>query len=195
MQRACSACIVIAAITGCASAVSDAETDDEAGLAAATPDGFDGAREARAERAPPRPAGQHEAALVANETFDGSTSAPITSTATAGDGSRYVAGVFSGSIRVGGFELGSHGGTDVFVARILPDGTVVWAQAVGSAADESNPKVSFSDGRVKLVAMTNGAVDCGQGPLNTWSSETFFLCTFGTDGAPINGGSFPTGRR
>ena len=135
-----------------------------------------------------------EGVVLASATFDDAWSSNGSSTATAPDGSRYVARVFSGSIRIGGTVLTSRGGADVFIARIRPDGTVAWARAVGSDGDESSPKVSFSDGRVKLVAMTDGAVDCGQGLLNTWSSESFFLCTFATDGTPINSASFPTGR-
>jgi hypothetical protein len=129
----------------------------------------------------------------ASRAFDAESIA--TSTATADDGSRYVAGVFSGTIRLGAHELQSRGGDDIFVARVRPPGGVAWARAIGSKGEESSPKVTFDDGRVTIVAMTNGAVDCGQGPLNTWSTETFFVCTFGPDGAPINGGTFPTGRQ
>ena len=119
----------------------------------------------------------------------------VTTSATAGDGSRYVAGTFSGVVRVGATVLTSHGGDDVFLARIGSDGQIGWARAVGSKGKESGAKVDFDDGRVKLVAMTDGAVDCGRGPLQTWSSEAFFLCTFAPDGTPIDGASFPTGRR
>ncbi|MBX3218454.1 MAG: hypothetical protein KF850_40990 [Labilithrix sp.] len=119
----------------------------------------------------------------------------VSSTASAEGGVRYVAGVFSGTIRLGEVELTSRGGDDVFVARVMPDGAVAWAHGLGSDRDESSPKVTFSDERVKIVAMTDGAADCGLGPLNSWSSETFFLCTFSVSGAPLNGASFPTGRR
>jgi hypothetical protein len=122
-------------------------------------------------------------------------SSVVTSSADDADGSHYVTGVFSGTIAIGAVLLESQGGKDIFIARLRPDGTVIWAQAIGSKNDEGGPKVTFSDGRVKLVGMTSGPVDCGQGPLNTWSTETFFLCTFGADGEPINGASFPTGRR
>jgi hypothetical protein len=121
--------------------------------------------------------------------------AKVTSTATTEDGLRYVAGVFSGSLEVGGLVLESHGGDDIFLAGLWPDSKVRWARAIGSKGNESAPKVTFAEGRVTLVAMTGGAVDCGAGPLNTWSSETFFVCTFGADGTPINGGTFPTGRQ
>jgi hypothetical protein len=118
----------------------------------------------------------------------------ITSSVTAPDGSRYVAGEFSGRFAFGGEVLTSRGGSDLFVAHILPDGTVAWVHAIGSPRTESGARISFEDGRVKLVAMSDGAVDCGKGPLSTWTTEAFFLCTFGANGAPLNGASFPTGR-
>lgn len=132
---------------------------------------------------------------VAVERFHARLGPTVTSSATAGDGTRYVAGVFSGSIQVGVLAITSHGGDDVFLARIRSDGRAEWARAVGSKGRESGVKVSFEDERVRLVAMTDGAVDCGRGPLQAWSSEAFFVCTFGPDGAPIGGASFPTGRR
>lgn len=116
------------------------------------------------------------------------------SSATGPDGSRYIARVFSGRLWIGATVLQSRGGTDVALARVRPGGALAWARAIGSDGDESDPRVSFSDDSVKLVAMTDGAVDCGQGLLNTWSSEAFFLCTFAPDGAPIYSASFPTGR-
>ncbi len=116
-----------------------------------------------------------------------------TSTAEGDDGSSYVAGVFSGMLVVGGVMLTSHGGDDVFVARLRPRGSAMWAQAIGGKQDEADPKVSFDDGRVTVVGMTGGAVDCGDGPIDGWTSRTFFVCTFDPDGRPRSGGTFPTG--
>jgi len=128
------------------------------------------------------------------ERLETSVGSSVTTTASAADGTTYVAGIFSGAIRFGSSVLTSHGADDVFLARIRPDGGVAWARAVGSKGTESGAKVDFDDGRVKLLAMTDGAVDCGRGPLKTWDSEAFFLCTFAVDGDPIDGASFPTGR-
>lgn len=129
------------------------------------------------------------------ERLEASIGSSATTSATGDDGTTYVAGIFSGALRIGSSVLTSHGGDDVFLASVAPDGRIAWSRAVGSKGKESGAKVSFEDGRVKLVAMTDGAVDCGRGPLQTWSSEAFFLCTFAPDGDPIDGASFPTGRR
>lgn len=149
---------------------------------------------AEPERWPVMEVGGSLAERGALERFETEVGASVASTASAADGTRYVAGIFSGALRVGATFLASRGGDDVFLARIRPDGGIAWARAVGSKGRESGAKVDFEDGRVKLLAMTDGAVDCGRGPFKTWSSEAFFFCTFGPDGEPIDGASFPTGR-
>jgi hypothetical protein len=110
------------------------------------------------------------------------------------DGSRYVVGVFSGIVRTGDIVLQSRGGDDVFLARLLPDGTVDWARAIGSQDDERAPRVELDAGRLSVIAMTRGTVDCGGGELRSFSGEAFFMCTFDERGKPLTGAAFPTGR-
>ncbi len=191
----------VAAKVGCGAAGLEESALDEAVLGETVDGGSGDAtgtdRAAFAEREQSEPSSyeaHHDDVVLASATFDDAWSSDGASSATGPDGSHYVARIFSGTFRIGTVMLRSRGGADVLLARIRPEGTVAWARAVGSQGDESNPRVSFSDDSVKLVAMTDGAVDCGQGPLNTWSSETFFLCTFEPDGTPINSASFPTGR-
>lgn len=197
MQRAGSVMATIVATAqlsgmslGCVSIPSDALTEPES-----SPMLLDRVKPSFASPAP-APV-QREAVAARDDRLEasGDSSKLVSSTTTGDDGSRYVAGVFAGTLVVGGVLLTSHGGDDIFVARLWPSGSVDWAEAIGSKRDERDPKVSFSDGRVKLVGMTSGAVDCGRGPLNTWSTETFFLCTFDTDGTPKSGATFPTGRQ
>ncbi|MBX3210206.1 MAG: hypothetical protein KF764_34560 [Labilithrix sp.] len=192
MTRAITAFVLVATTAGlaCSGASSGGDAPEE--LGASRQDEVE--RPPRAQREEPPP-GYDAPARATSTSLEGAARSSVTSTASGGDGVRYVAGVFSGSVRLGGVELTSRGGDDVFVARVGPDGTVAWARGVGSSRDEGSPKVSFSDQRVKLVAMTDGAADCGSGPLNEWSSEAFVLCTFAVDGTPLEGASFPTGRR
>lgn len=121
-------------------------------------------------------------------------SSEVTSTAPGADGSRYVAGVFKNKVVKGHFMLSSKGGDDVFLAHVLSDGTVAWARSIGSRGAESGPRVTFADGEVKVLAVTDGAVNCGRGSLARWSTEFFFFCTFDSEGKPLNGATFPTGR-
>jgi hypothetical protein len=189
--------VVIAAVAGtmsCGSSVVADQTEHENG--ASVPEIAEDFTRVVPEQDPTR---VEPGAVALRSTIDtsriGSRVAKVTSTATTDDGARYVAGVFSGSIEIGGVVLESRGGDDIFLAGLRSDSRVRWARAIGSKGTESAPKVTFEDGHVTLVAMTDDSVDCGSGPLNTWSSETFFVCTFGADGTPINGGTFPTGRQ
>jgi hypothetical protein len=120
---------------------------------------------------------------------------PEIDTSVPGEGGKtYVAGVFSGWFRADGTVVQSRGGDDIFVARLSKEGGVDWVRSVGSIEDERAPRLKLDDGRLTLVAMTKGAVDCGRGDLRTFDTETFFVCTFEEDGTPLGGGAFPTGR-
>jgi hypothetical protein len=119
----------------------------------------------------------------------------VTSTFEAKDGAIYEAGTFAGAVLLDGERLQSKGGDDVFLVKWNADGSRAWVRAVGSQAHESAPRVGdVEDGRVKLIGMTQGEMDCGSGPLPTWTSQTFFFCVFDSDdGAWLAGGTFPTG--
>jgi hypothetical protein len=95
---------------------------------------------------------------------------------------------------IGETLLRSKGDKDVFLMKIDSTGTFVWVRAVGSAYAEREPRVTLEGAEVNVIGMTDGAMDCGSGPLATWSSATFFFCIFGAaDGASLSGGVFPTG--
>jgi hypothetical protein len=121
---------------------------------------------------------------------DHSTSSSVSES----DGSRYLVGVFSGSFHAGDVVLQSRGEDDVFLMHVFSDGTVDWARGIGSEGEERQPRLTLDGGRLTVVAMTNGSVDCGLGELRTFDSETFFVCTFDERGNPLTGGAFPTGR-
>lgn len=126
--------------------------------------------------------------------FAGNPNAHVTSSVSASDGSRFIAGLFSGTMTVGDVVLHSRGGDDVFFARLLSDGTIDWIKSVGSRKSERGAHIKFDDDRVTLIAMMEAAVDCGSGPLYPWSSESFFVCVFDVTGEPLIGSAFPTGR-
>lgn len=143
----------------------------------------------------------HSAPPAAEDTDDavakGSTKPLVTSTTTDASGATYTAGTFSGSRKIGGVVMTSRGDLDVFLVKTAADGTPVWARAIGSALKETAPRISVESdtGRVTVIGMTTGEMDCGDGPLATYE-ETFFLCTFyGRDGATLESAAFPTGRQ
>ena len=109
-------------------------------------------------------------------------------------GATYAAGTFVDDVVIGGTVLKSKGDEDVFLLKVDALGTLEWVRAVGSAYAEKEPRVTLSGAEVNLIGMTAGRMDCGTGPLGSWSSATFFLCVFGaSDGTSVSGGVFPTG--
>lgn len=118
----------------------------------------------------------------------------VTSSAYDDLGNRYATGTFVGVLSIGNTVIRSRGDKDVFLLKLDSAGAFQWVRAVGSASAESAPRVTLeSTGRISVIGMTNGEMDCGSGPLPTWSSDTFFLCIFGRDGAALSSGVFPTG--
>lgn len=120
----------------------------------------------------------------------------VTSTITDASGALYATGTFIGNVRIGSFLIKSRGDKDVFLLKLDAERQLQWVRAVGSASLESAPRIDLEETKVTVVGMTkgNGDMDCGSGPLQQWSSETFFLCIFGgEDGKVLSGGVFPTG--
>jgi hypothetical protein len=110
-------------------------------------------------------------------------------------GATYATGTFVDDALIGDTLVKSRGDKDVFLLKVDPTGAFEWVRAVGSAYAESEPRVTLSGVEVNVIGMTMGAMDCGAGPLPTWSSDTFFFCVFGaTDGTSLSGGVFPTGK-
>lgn len=117
----------------------------------------------------------------------------ITTTAHGDGGALYAAGTFRGWLVVDDEAYRSKGEDDVFLVRYDADGRIAWVRTIGSVRAERMPKVTFVDGEVKLMARTDGEVDCGSGAMAKWSSEMFFYCMYDAEGAALGGGSFPTG--
>jgi hypothetical protein len=111
-------------------------------------------------------------------------------------GATYAVGTFTGGLTIGHTFFRSRGDKDILVMKLAPDGSVAWARAVGSVATEDSARAVIDSAHgLTVLGLTAGAMDCGFGPLGpTWSSGTFFVCTFGgEDGSSIAGGVFPTG--
>lgn len=117
----------------------------------------------------------------------------FTSSVRGDDGALYAAGTFAGSLTVGDDTLWSKGADDVVLVRVDENSHIAWVKAIGSVGQERSPKVTFVDGTVRIMAETEGEVDCGSGKMGRWSSEMFFYCLFAIDGTARGGGTFPTG--
>ncbi|MEJ7731352.1 MAG: hypothetical protein WKG00_19320 [Polyangiaceae bacterium] len=107
--------------------------------------------------------------------------------AASSSGDVYVAGTFEGSIDLGGGALESHGGTDVFVAKLDGSGAHLWSVALGDAlAEETFGLTVRSDGNVVVSGSFEGAVDFGGGVLSSaGDSDGFVVALDPTSGAHI----------
>jgi hypothetical protein len=76
-------------------------------------------------------------------------------------GNVYWTGDFQGVITIGGMNLVSAGGTDIFLTKWTPQGTLIWAKRFGGSADES-PLGIAADASNVYIAST-GAADFGSG--------------------------------
>lgn len=118
---------------------------------------------------------------------------PVLASVDGEEGTRFVTGQFTGTIRLGDFVLRSRGKSDVFLARVDAEGTYVWARGIGGLGDERAPDVRIADGGIVLLGLTDGEIDCGTGSVGMWNSPMFFYCKFDDAGATLAAASFPTG--
>lgn len=125
----------------------------------------------------------------------GDTDNDLTSAVAASpDGSFVVVGRFTGMMTLGGLVLQSAGASpDAFVAKYLPDGSVVWAKRFGALSTDAASAVSIAPtGDVVVAGFFTGTVDFGGVPLTsaifsgtTYSADTFVVKMAGTDGAVL----------
>jgi len=76
---------------------------------------------------------------------------------TDGEGNIYLSGGFSGTVRFGDVTLESRGDADMFIAKLAPDGTTVWARSFGSPARDGGNEISvLASGEIAVAAITLG---------------------------------------
>jgi hypothetical protein len=114
-----------------------------------------------------------------------------------GDGSAIVTGTFSGTADFGPdvLPLNSAGSDDVFVAKILPDGTWAWATRAGGVGIDVARGVSvLSDGSAIVTGYFGGTASFGPNTLTSAGSADVFVAKISTDGtwawATRAGGSY-----
>lgn len=100
----------------------------------------------------------------------------------------YVTGYFSNTMRIaGGPELGSAGGTDVFVAKLDASGGHVWSRGFGSIADDvaHDIVVDPSDGSVTFTGFFQETIDFGGPDITSAGGNDFFLAKLDENGAHV----------
>jgi hypothetical protein len=91
------------------------------------------------------------------------------------NGNSYVAGYFSGTADIGGTNLTSAGGEDIFVAKLDSAQNLVWAsQAGGPGDDRANALALDGTGNVMVAGSFNGTADfSGQNRTSGGGSDMF----------------------
>jgi|GEM_PF-756610 len=96
---------------------------------------------------------------------------------TLADGSALVSGNFTGTVTFGTTTLTStSGSSDVFVAKVLADGTFAWATRMGGASEEYTRSVAaLSDGSALVCGTFSGTATFGSTTLSSGGGTDVFV--------------------
>jgi hypothetical protein len=99
----------------------------------------------------------------------------------------FVSGGFdSPTINVGGTTLKDAGIHDIFLTKLSPDGSVLWAKRYGDVQDQLDLHLQ-SDGADGVIATGwfNGTLELGAGPLHSPFEKAFFAARIGPNGIAL----------
>jgi hypothetical protein len=103
----------------------------------------------------------------------GVTNAATIPAATDGAGNVYVAGFFSGPMKISGTTLVGFGGKDIFVAKFAPKGDLLWADQFGDTGDDVAQAIAVdAAGDVVVTGSITAPVDFGGGAIG---GQTYVL--------------------
>lgn len=107
-------------------------------------------------------------------------------------GDAFIAGDFQGKMPLGATELTSDG-TDIFVAKLLPNGEPAWAKRLGGTGEQKVRGAALDPfGNLIITGNSYGEVGLDAGPLSSVSRDVLAV-KLGPDGATIWGFLFGTG--
>lgn len=114
-------------------------------------------------------------------------------------GAYLLAGTFEGAIDVdataGQFMLTSNGGTDIYFAKFDSNGSLIWAQSIGSGLDdEITGMQADAHGNLFVTGNFHETMDCDGGAgmfnLNSSGGKDIFLCSYDGNGLLLFANSF-----
>src|SRR5262245_45730926 len=100
------------------------------------------------------------------------------------DGSVYIAGYIEGETDFGG-SIGkkkSAGKSDAFVAKLGPDGKLVWAQTFGAAREDSANAIAVKGDKVVVAGTFLDTLQIGSFTKKSAGSDDLFIAAFDKDG-------------
>lgn len=94
-------------------------------------------------------------------------------------GHLYVCGSFQQTLQIGSFSLETHGGTDIFLARVSPIGVVEWAVSFGGGGNDEPRGLSASPaGELVIGGAFTGEVDFGGGERPSAGGSDAFVASY-----------------
>lgn len=132
---------------------------------------------------PPIAGSANPSVYVARTSSNGTWQWAATATATGGangytvdatsDGGAIVAGTYQGTLTIGSTTLTSAGGADVFVAKVSPTGSWMWATSVGGAGSETPNSLTIRSDNSAYVTLTIPASDPFAVSIYNWPSSSY----------------------
>ena len=109
-----------------------------------------------------------------------------TGIATDGNGNVLVGGTFAGSISFGGAPLQAAGASDVFVAKLGPDGAHLWSYSYGGTEfDKAHGLAVDKDGHVTVVGGFRNEIQFGGLPLTSAGADDIFVVKLNSFGSHV----------
>jgi hypothetical protein len=96
----------------------------------------------------------------------------------------YVTGDFGGTANFGGQTITAKGSTDLFVAKFLPDGTLVWIEQAGNANSSADGNGITTDplGNIYVTGFFTGTMNFGSQSLTSSGGIDIFIAKYASDG-------------
>ena len=101
-------------------------------------------------------------------------------------GNVYMTGYFNSSMNFTGSTLSAVGGIDMFLAKLNPAGTALWAFRYGSGSDDIAYGLTLdASANVIITGTYRGQINFGGSIFNTNGFEDIFIAKFNTNGAHL----------
>ncbi len=98
-------------------------------------------------------------------------------------GNSYVTGCFQVSAGFGSTSLTGYGSTDVFIAKLDPNGNWLWAKQAGGTGSDDGISIAVDDsGNVCVAGTFNGSSSFGSTNLTSMGGKDIFIAKLDTNG-------------
>jgi hypothetical protein len=106
--------------------------------------------------------------------------------ATDGEGNVLVTGTFTEAVDFGGGRIESAGSSDIFLAKLSPDGRHLWSKGFGDVSYQRGQGLAVdAQGNVFVTGSFEGTIDLGGGPMTSAGPTDIFLAKLDPAGRHI----------